>query len=82
MDEPLIAGAGTSEIHRQLLCDHNIFGHFFFCYQQLEMRGWDVIPDGERMDTPLTDPQTIPTGGYDGHWNFGYSMAFYPVPIH
>lgn len=82
VDEPLITGAGSSEIRRQLLCDHNIFGHFFFCYQQFEMRGWDLIPAEDRMDTPLTDPSTLPTTGYDGQWAYGYSTAFYPVSIH
>lgn len=82
MDEPLVTGAGTSEIQRQLLCDHNIFGHFFFFYQQFEMRGWDVLPSEERMDSPTTDMLTIPIGGYVGEWSFGYSSAFYPVSIH
>lgn len=82
MDDPVVAGTGSSELHRQTLCDYNIFGHFYFFYQQFEMRGWDIIPAEDRVDSPLANLAQIPVNGYKDSLTFNYPSAFYGVPIH
>lgn len=61
---------------------HSVAGHWALWYEQMEARGWWLLPEYQRSDTSTTDTQELPVVGYYERWPKGATSNFYPVPTH
>lgn len=66
VDDPIIIGAGTGEVYRDTLLEHNLFGHFYLFYRQIEITGWDLLPEFETINNPVSDMRQAPIHGFRG----------------